>query len=243
MIFDEKYQVWHEPKSNQLETFKNSKIELDAYMHIDFKDKVVLDIGGCAGSFSKLAHDNGAKQIITVEPHPVNLGVLKKNCPFSTIIEAAIVPEEFDEETITFWEAKTGNLTIGSTAVPKQKNKRNELTVNVVKLQYLLDKYKPEVIKMDIEGAEFDILTGPFPNHVQEFVAEFHIFMQPERVWKWWYNICYEYMDPIHWKVVKAPEWPSSDRALRKFHGLNVLTMGWKRKKDYKEVDLSNIEF
>ena len=231
MKYNDKLNVWYEEGTNQLETFKNSKIELAAYTHIDFKDKVVLDIGGCAGSFSKLAYDNGAKQIITVEPHPINLEVLKRNCPFSTIIEAAVVPEDFEGDSITFYEAKTGNLTIGSTAIPKKANTRNEIIVNVVKLQELLEKYKPQVIKMDIEGAEFDVLNGPFPNHVEEFVAEFHIFMQPDRVWKWWHDICYAWMDPIHWKVTKTPEWPNTDRAFRKYHGLNVLTMGWKRKK------------
>jgi len=230
MKFNKEYSVYYQEGTNQLNTFKNNKGELGAYQCIDFKGKVVLDIGGCAGSFSKLAHDNGAKQIITVEPHPLNLEVLKKNCPYSTIIEAAVVPEDFIGDNISFFEAKTGCLTIGSTSIPKRLSTRNEIKVKAVKFKELLELYKPDVIKIDIEGAEFDIITEALPEYVNQFIAEFHIFMDKERLWKWWHNFCYDYFGPPEWKVIKAPEWPNSDRVMRKFHGMNVLTMAWRRK-------------
>lgn len=231
MIFDEKLQIWHEPGTNQLATFKDNIIELGAYKHIDFKDKIVLDIGACAGSFSKLALDNGAKQVIAVEPHPTNIEVFKKNVPEAFLFEAAVVADDYKENEISFYTAPSGNLTISSTATPKRLSSREVSIVQTVKFSELLEKYKPQVVKMDIEGAEFDILKSQLPNYVEEFMAEFHIFMQKDRVWQWWFEICYVLFDTTTWRVVKRPEWPKNDRAMRKFHGLNVLTMGWKRKR------------
>jgi FkbM family methyltransferase len=230
MIFDEKLGVWHEPGTNQIETFKDLAIELAAYKHIDFKDKIVLDIGACAGSFSRLALEGGAKHVIAIEPHPTNIAVYKKNVPSAIIFEAAVVPDYCEDTEITFYTAPSGNLTISSTAAPGRISSRDTMTVATVKFSDLLDKYKPQVIKMDIEGAEFDILQGPLPDYVEEFTAEFHIFRRKDRILKWWNEICWEWFGPSVWRVVKKPEWADGDRCMSNFQGLNVHTMGWKRK-------------
>lgn len=228
MDFHQKLGVWHAPDSNQLSTFGDK--ELSAYSHMDYTGKVLLDIGACAGAVSQLALKRGANRVISVEPHPVNVASLRANCPNAEIIECAVVSDSYVGDTIRFYEAKTGNLTIGSTVTPLRPGTRNNLEVPVVRFNYLLEKYRPDIIKMDVEGAEFDILTGPLPEYVTEFAAEFHIFMQPDRLWTWWHDICYNWFGPMNWNVTKRPEWANTDRVMRKFHGMNVLTMAWRRK-------------
>jgi FkbM family methyltransferase len=230
-IFNARKQIWHIPETNQLATFSSKRVmELSAYRHVDFKDKVVLDVGACAGAFSKLALDRGARRVIAVEPHPLNLSVLRRNVPAATVIAAAAVPIDYDAPEVTFYEATSGNLTIGSTTRPRREHLRNTFMTKAIKFQDLLDEYRPDVVKMDVEGAEFELLIGPLPDYVGEFVAEFHIFMDKERMWRWWHDICFCWFDPLEWHVVKKPEWPDNDRQIATFHGFNVLTMGWRRK-------------
>ena len=42
------------------------------YTWMPVKDKKVLDIGGCFGGYSRYALENGAKEVLCIEPEPRN---------------------------------------------------------------------------------------------------------------------------------------------------------------------------
>ena len=154
------------------------------------------------------------------------------NVPSAIIIPKAVVDTGGPEE-IQFYSATSGHLGIGSIIPPKpgKKHLRNEpIMVKTIEFKELLELYRPEVIKMDIEGSEFDIINEPLPDYVQEFHCEFHIFFRDDRILKFWKKFCYEWFPSNEWKVILPPVWPKNDRIIKSFSGMNVTRMAWRRK-------------
>lgn len=124
-----------------------------------------FDLGGNIGTFTLFAMNKGAK-IIVYEPEPDNLYLLKLNI------------KTFVDEN----KEKTGNVTIIPSAISSKegildlflckgdynkyrhtlykKRGRKSIKVKVLNFHDEMDKYKPNGIKMDIEGSEIDILES-----------------------------------------------------------------------------------
>ena len=230
IVYDTKINAYVVPNAGQTSVLTGK--ELECFKDMNVKDRVFMDIGACAGLVSKLALERGAKQVICVEPFPTNIEVIKKNVPDAIIVPKAVVPKSGPSE-IEFYSAVSGNLGIGGVIPPKpgKKHLRNSpIIVPTIEFNELLLLYKPDVIKMDIEGSEFDIFNGPLPDYVQEFHCEFHIFYRDDRILKWWKQFCYEWFCSIYWEVIVPPVWPKTDRIVKSFSGMNVTRMAWRRK-------------
>jgi FkbM family methyltransferase len=142
------------------------------YKRLNVPGKTILDLGGNIGAFSVYAAALGAKKIVTYEPDPKNYALLLENCaPYPQIesYEAAIVNS--DDKEVSFYltngSARDGFSTIAFKG-------RTEIKVEALNFRAEMDKHKPEIIKMDIEGEEFNLLTAPLPPYVREIVAEIH---------------------------------------------------------------------
>jgi FkbM family methyltransferase len=145
-------------------------------------DAKVLDIGAHIGCFSVMALQLGATQVVSVEPVPISAEHLRKNTQFakdrSIVIEAAAVGG--DDETVTLrWLNTTWR------SRPPKDNRRQWhgrdyqfATVKTVRFKDLLNEHKPNVIKIDCEGAEYDMLESItiMPECVNTFTAEWHDF-------------------------------------------------------------------
>ena len=116
------------------------------------KDDVFLDVGGHIGLASVDALLKGAARAIIVEPIPANLALLRHNlAQFGdrvTIVEKCVVP--------------TG---AADTARMQSNGWRSRVVESggdcdaaTVTMQALIDQYQPSIIKIDIEGAEEDVL-------------------------------------------------------------------------------------
>ena len=116
------------------------------------KDDVFLDVGGHIGLASVDALLKGAARAIIVEPIPANLALLRRNlAQFGdrvTIVEKCVVP--------------TG---AADTARMQSNGWRSRVVESggdcdaaTVTMQALIDQYRPSIIKIDIEGAEEDVL-------------------------------------------------------------------------------------
>jgi len=180
------------------------------YAWMPVKDKVVLDVGGCFGGYTFHAIKNEAKKVWCFEPEKENYETILKN--------VQIAKTASKTQCTVFNEA----LTITKpTKIPfyLSANKRNrggystfkyrgrvETTVVTRNFKKVLSVLKPEVIKMDCEGAEFDLLREPLPNCVKYFTMELH-FTSPSYVKPNWLeqspSILSQFDD---WKTVREPK-------------------------------------
>jgi FkbM family methyltransferase len=160
----------------------------------------VLDIGAHIGCFSVMALTLGATQVISVEPVPISAEHLRKNTEFardrSIVIEAAAVGG--DEETVTLrWLNTTWRSRPPKDYRTHWRGREYQFaTAKTVKFKDLLKTYEPNVIKMDCEGAEYDMLQSIdwMPACVNTFTAEWHDFTVDSydqyidcinRLWTW----------------------------------------------------------
>jgi FkbM family methyltransferase len=151
----------------------DSDMILDCIKHyikpeIDYKDKVCLDLGGNIGGFTKIAIDNGAKAVYTVECDTRNFEKMDHSFndePKATIIHAAVSANE--ENFIKIFKGKSKQNHC-STSILKKSGFSEYSEVKNIHISELLNKYKPDIIKIDIEGAEYEILP---------FIEEYHPFV------------------------------------------------------------------
>ena len=119
----------------------------------------VFDIGGNVGFYtllaSKLAGPEG--EVVVFEPLPRNLSYLRKHLELNktnnvTVVEAAVS----DKNGLTFFDA-------GARGEMAHIASSGQLQVRTYTLDHLLELCQipvPDLIKMDIEGAEFMALWG-----------------------------------------------------------------------------------
>ncbi len=163
--------------------FKVREDTLDEYIVKEVKtyeclnltpEDTVLDIGGCIGSFARYALERGAK-VISVEPEPDNYKLLCENAPGATVINAAAIVKPRE---IILYVNDLKNKGAHS-IIPTQG--RREIKVETVLFPKLLETRKPTKIKMDCEGAEYELLADLLPEHVKAIVLEFHLQKKGER--------------------------------------------------------------
>jgi len=138
----------------------------------------VLDIGGHIGLFSRYAANRGAGYVLAIEPHPGNCDMFMlnlKNYDCVELIEAAVVSNNYKQKTMKLYESNTD--TSAHSLVPTRG--RNKMVVNTIHFGYALVEAQPSVVKIDIEGYEYDLqdeILGLFPkNNIKSFAIEFHL--------------------------------------------------------------------
>lgn len=140
------------------------------YPNVQLAGKRVLDLGGHIGGFTKRAVDAGAEWVVTVEPWSPSFELLRANVghyPNVTLLQKAVTTQPSLELTI-------GNPGAfgGVSGFSRRKGSQTEIVAGV-SFAELLAVYKPNVVKMDIEGAEYDVLPTDLTG-VEQFCGEFH---------------------------------------------------------------------
>ncbi len=147
------------------------------------KDARVLDIGAHIGCFSVMALMSGASCVVSVEPVPISVAHLRKNLEFagdrSVVIEAAVGAN--DGSTTMRWLGATWR-----SRPPKDNRMKWQgrpykfVTVRTTRFAGLLEIYEPTLIKLDCEGAEYDILesVSSMPESVRTITVEWHKFTE-----------------------------------------------------------------
>ncbi len=141
----------------------------------EMTNTAVLDIGGQYGFFALFSAENGAKQIISVEPNFQNLGRYLVNT--ANINTKVICAAAYSKNIITTIDNESGRS--------KLKN-GNQLvaTVTFNELFNLLDTNLNLILKVDIEGSEYELLYNVPPELLRKFkiiVMETHnhIYKEP----------------------------------------------------------------
>lgn len=151
----------------------------------DLKGKVVFDIGANRGFFALLANEYGAKEIICVE-HQIHMcnGLLKENTkhlPNVKIINKAVTDKSNNIVRLSNFEDWTASLY-------SNVDKGLGQEVETITLADLVKNYPDEkdmYLKMDIEGAEYDIIMNIEEDVIRKFGKigiEIHGRMHPKYV-------------------------------------------------------------
>jgi FkbM family methyltransferase len=165
--------------NNYNEMFVENKYDCYSLKNLD----VVLDIGANNGLFSLLMLNNGCKKIYAFEPNEKSLINLKHFASNSNnaieVIEKAIYTKN---ENLEFF-IDNNNTTIGSlskTHLQLNGSDIQKIIVPAISIKTFIDQHNIEkisLIKMDIEGAEYDIIDN-LENDVYEktdsFLIEYH---------------------------------------------------------------------
>lgn len=134
--------------------------------HISLREgAVVFDIGANIGTFSMMAKKSyPTATIFAVEPHPENVALLQKNAPFAICRQAAVT-------------GRTGSVEFQATGSPIGFRVQQDggLTVPSISLDELTAPYTIiDLVKMDVEGSEYDILQHTSPDTFRK-IAHFFI--------------------------------------------------------------------
>jgi FkbM family methyltransferase len=167
-------------KNTELFHFYNKGLDPYIYKNLEKelskKNLIVFDLGAYFGYHTlKFAHKDNVKHVYAFEPNPDNRERLVKNIKKNpgakekiTIIDKAISNEKGTSVFLAFNDIEQGVSSASLLQKEKSMAKRNdtlarEITVNMDTLDNLIGDgilLPPNIIKLDIEGAEYDALEG-----------------------------------------------------------------------------------
>jgi len=137
----------------------------------------VMDCGAAIGTFTAAALEAGAGLVRAYEPLPVNVEVLRQNVgrygERAEIVPAALVPDRRP----TAW-LETGSSFPGThSIVTRAKNPKGRVEAAATNFRDEVLRLRPQVIKLDVEGAEYDLLATLRPGDFADLTCcfiEFH---------------------------------------------------------------------
>lgn len=142
------------------------------YKNLPYEGERVLDLGGCTGVFAVYAALRGAEMVATYEPEEKNYEVLVENTyPYDNILPYRRAVTLRDDETIPFY-LTTGQSTDGYSTV--EFRGRTRVDVPNTHFRDVLELHRPTVIKMNIEGGEYELMQHPLPDYVKAVVMDIH---------------------------------------------------------------------
>ena len=131
---------------------------------------IVLDAGACFGSFTREALVKGAR-VVAYEPDPDNFKLLVLNCPAADCRRAALVSGP-GSVAAPFYISTGTNMQSHSIVAFKG---RPVIRIPTDNFNNVLEEVRPDTVKMDVEGAEYDLLRKPLPRFVRQLAVELHL--------------------------------------------------------------------
>ena len=154
---------WSTPQQDLVETNWNDELAPAFIEHLKGKHRI-FDVGANWGFYVLLAsrHRDPTCQIIAFEPHPRSAVELQTQITLNGITNAQVVQAALSDRTGTIEFADTGSA-IGQklAAVNDSHAAARTLTVPTMTLDQAADQFAPpDLIKIDVEGAELLVLAG-----------------------------------------------------------------------------------
>jgi FkbM family methyltransferase len=144
-------------------------LNCEFYYNFISSDDVVLDIGANLGWFSVLS--SKAKKIISIEPIKDCIPIIEKNLKENGLEDKAIVINKAvgNEKTLFIKKMDKMNRSevVEMEGLDVVRVKSNSLT-------YYINKFHANVIRMDLEGYEYDLLYGKDLSGVNKICLEYH---------------------------------------------------------------------
>ena len=119
------------------------------------EDGIVFDIGANVGLYSLLLA-NKAKRVFAFEPFPRNIEYLSRIIALNNLQNVTIVPCAISDRTDLFSFESGDNCALG------HLSEAGDQPVVAVSCDVFIEKFKsiPDLIKIDVEGAEVSVLQG-----------------------------------------------------------------------------------
>jgi len=173
---------------------------------VSFLEKVgiesFIDAGGCTGEFTKIMLERipSIKLAVILEPVPENYQFIKSNLSDErvTVINKALYQTK---KTISLGRV---DANVGGWSV----NYEGSETYECVSVEELVEKYSPDFMKIDIEGAERDVIENSSALSGVEFLEiEFHDQYVDPSAWREYVS---KYL-PDHTVVLAGDSWCSQN--------------------------------
>ncbi|MEM3585831.1 MAG: FkbM family methyltransferase [Candidatus Jordarchaeaceae archaeon] len=147
------------------------------YKTIKKKKPIVLDIGSNIGYFPIIELEAGAKHVIAVEPVPSAYMYLSKNLSRYKNVTMLNIAISDKEEDLTLYMTNALNNTSASRHILVEAGLKivKELTVKAASVSKISEQYPIEMLRMDVEGHEYKILSNTIPDTVETISIELHI--------------------------------------------------------------------
>lgn len=152
-------------------------------LSVDYGDKV-LELGAGVGYIGALAGMiAGAENVVSVEANPDLLEIIEGNfkrndCGKIDLRHGAVVGDDHKGKTVTFRQARAfwaSSLDAGA---------GRKIEVPALKFSKLMAEVQPNVVVMDVEGAEAQFFDEAWPDHVRVLLMEIHPKRYPDTVVK-----------------------------------------------------------
>ncbi|GAC1707857.1 MAG: hypothetical protein NVS9B7_22010 [Flavisolibacter sp.] len=158
-----------------LNTYKEIFVEEIYKFHALREDPFIIDCGANIGLSVIYFKSIYPKATITAfEPDITNADIFEKNIVMHqlkniTLVRAAVWNKA---DTLSFYS--TGSQ--GSKIAADHRSPQQPIQVKAIRLADLLQQTQVDFLKIDIEGAEFEVLQdcGPFLSNVQNIFLEYH---------------------------------------------------------------------
>ena len=171
VFFSKKHQGY--VRKNTLDEYIFGEIR-SAYKDLEIKEgDVVLDLGANIGAFAKQASEKGAI-VHCYEPEPNNFTLLQLNSPNTYNHKKAVVGKQNGKIELYINSKRNKGI-----HMIRPVNGRESIEVETVSFGDLINEIKPNKIKIDVEGAEYDFLPFEFPSFVERLVMEIHFQYDP----------------------------------------------------------------
>ncbi len=151
----------------------DSELRLAKYLIINLKlNSCFIDVGAHFGYFTLLASElvGESGEVFSFEPSGI-FSLLKENAGNSTNIKLFKQAVSNENSELSFYEFPTLYSEYNTLSVDQfqnekwiQKNKPAQITVHSTTLDAFIEEQKilPSMIKIDVEGAELNVITGAF---------------------------------------------------------------------------------
>tara|TARA_B100001057_G_C22853701_1_gene951954 strand:+ start:607 stop:1440 length:834 start_codon:yes stop_codon:yes gene_type:complete len=156
-------------------------------LNISKNKKIVFDVGAHIGLCS-LPLSFLVSKVVSFEASPTNVKYLKKHLIVNNNLNVNVVPYLVGRENISyvdFYNVEDGS---GIPSIVNLNKKKKNLKINNVQIkQIFLDDYVkknsiiPDVIKIDVEGAEFNVLDGA-TKILKDYRPKIIISLHPEHL-------------------------------------------------------------
>jgi FkbM family methyltransferase len=147
------------------------------YGQHDYKGKVCVDIGSNIGAFARIALDDGAKQVITFECDSRNFALLEENTKnFENVSNYHCAITAKKDETIQIYKSSAKSNHASTSTIKRTRTfKEYEVVSNLCFSDVLDTVGHIDVLKIDIEGGEYDLFLDDRIWDINEIFIEFHI--------------------------------------------------------------------